>query len=481
MNKTLAAISANPLRTLPLAIVMAAMLAVPLLASGQTFSELPPHEQLSEDILRELVGYESTVERPDEVLKSLQAMALRLREAGFAEEDIQLVTPAENLHGLVVRYRGIGSKRPVLLLAHIDVVTANPDAWAFPPFSLGKKDGYYVGRGTEDNKGGVTQIFSNFIRLKREGWVPKRDLIAAITGDEETTGLVATWFANEGRDLVDAEYAINSDAGGGEYDEAGNRLAFWVQNSEKIYYTVELTATNDGGHSSLPRPENAIQDLAVAITRLANYQFPVRLNDGTRMELQRSASMQPDNIARDMLALAEDDNDTAAAERLSAHDASFNAMLHTTCTPTLLRGGHAENALPRDATVTVNCRILPGTPVSEIKDVIIGLTDDLNVAFKVIYDGISSDPSIMPDAFLESIESLVETHWGEVAVIPSMSTGATDGLFYRNAGLPVYGINAMFSKPSDWRAHGLDERVGISDFHESVAFWYDLLKTVAKK
>jgi acetylornithine deacetylase/succinyl-diaminopimelate desuccinylase-like protein len=403
-----------------------------------------------------------------------------LREAGFTKEDVQLVTPADDKHGLVVRYRGIGSKRPVLVLAHIDVVQATQDAWAFPPFSLGKKEGYYVGRGTGDNKGGVTQIISNFIRLKQEGWVPKRDLIAAITGDEETTGFVASWFANEGRDLVDAEYAINSDAGGGEYDEAGNRLAFWVQTSEKVYYTVVLTATNEGGHSSLPRPENAIQDLAVAITRLANHPFPVGLNDGTRMQLLRSASMYPEDIARDMRALAEDENNLDAAQRLSAFEPGFNATLHTTCTPTMLSGGHAENALPRDASVTVNCRILPGTSVSEIEQVIAGLVSDLDIGMKVIYEPVPSDPSTMPDAFLESIESLVEEQWGKVAVIPGMSTGATDGLFYRNAGLPVYGISAIFAKPGDERAHGLDERVGIRDFHDSVAFWYQMLKTVAK-
>ncbi len=458
---------------------LAVMPTVSLLAAETPFSDLSTHEQLSEDILRELVGFESTVERPEQVKMALQAMADRLRVAGFPDDDIQLVEPAAERYGLVVRYRGVGKKPPLALLAHIDVVTATPDAWAFPPFSLGKKDGYYVGRGTGDNKAGVTQIVSNFIRLKQEGWTPKRDLIAAITGDEETSQTVAAWFANEGRSLVDAEYAINSDAGGGEYDEEGRRIAFWIQTSEKLYQTYELTATNEGGHSSLPRPDNAIQDLAVAITRLANHQFPVILNDGTAMQLRRSASLHPEKLARDMLALAEDANDHAAAQRLSETEAAFNAMLHTTCTPTMLKGGHAENALPRDATVTINCRILPGTPAIEIEKEISRLTSGLDVDIKIIYQGLASGPSILPDALLESIESLVEQHWGDIAVIPSMSTGATDGLFYRNAGIPVYGVGATFSKPGDQRAHGLDERIGIGDFHESVAFWYELLKTVA--
>lgn len=449
-----------------------------LLAAENPFSTLTANEQLSEDILRELVGFESTTDRPDETKKSLQAMAARLREAGFPAEDIQLVNPGDDQYGLVVRYRGMGEKRPLLLLAHIDVVTAAPDAWAFPPFSLGKKDGYYVGRGTEDNKMGVTQIIANFVRLRKEGWVPKRDVIAALTGDEETDGDVALWFANEGRHLVDAEYAVNSDAGGGEYNEQGQPRAFWIQTSEKLYQTYLLTAKNEGGHSSLPRPDNAIQDLALAITRLANYQFPVILNDGTRMQLQRSAALHPQATARDMLALVENENDQAAAKRLSA-DSVFNATLHTTCIPTMLAGGHAENALPRDASVTVNCRILPGTKASEVEQIIAGLTDDLNIEVEAIYQGLPSAPSNLPDAFLESIETLVDEYWGDVPVIPSMSTGATDGLFYRNVGIPVYGVGAAFSKPGDNRSHGLDERVGIAEFHEAVAFWYDMIKTLA--
>ncbi len=467
------------LSALILATTMISLFATPLAATTIGIDDLSTDEQLSEDILRELVGFESTVERPGEISKALQAMAKRLSEAGFPDEDIQLVEPADDRYGMVVRYRGIATKRPLLLLAHIDVVTATPDAWAFPPFSLGKKDNYYVGRGTEDNKAGVTQIISNFIRLRQEGWVPNRDLVAAISGDEETTGIVAKWFANEGRNLIDAEYAINSDAGGGEYDEAGQRKAFWIQTSEKLYQTYELTATNEGGHSSLPRPDNAIQNLAVAITRLAKHQFPVILNDSTRMQLRRSASLYPDKIARDMLTLAEDENDHAAAQRLSSAEPAFNAMLHTTCTPTMLSGGHAENALPRDASVTINCRILPGTKAIEIEQVISRLSNDLDIGINIIYQGLASGPSDLPAAFLEGIESLVEERWGDVAVIPKMSTGATDGLFYRNAGIPVYGVGTLFSKPSDWRAHGLDERIGIRDFHESVAFWYQLLKTMA--
>jgi len=453
--------------------------ALPLFAADTPFSKLSADEQLSEDILRELVGFETTQEHPEESRKALQSMADRLLAAGFPEQDVQLVNPAEGVYGLVARYRGIGMAKPVLTLAHIDVVTAMPNAWAFPPFSLGVKDGYYMGRGTTDNKTGVTQIISNFIRLKKEGWMPGRDVIAAITGDEETNGFMANWFAREGRQLVDAEYAINSDAGGGEYNESGEPLAFYIQTSEKMYQTYTLTASNPGGHSSIPGPENAIQELAVAITRLAERPFPIIISDSMEMQLRRSAPLYPEEIAKDMLALADDENDHAAAQRLAASDPIFNALLHTTCTPTMLSGGHAENALPRDAVLTLNCRILPGTTSGEIEADIREVLSGLNLEIESIYVGVPSESSLMPDAFLESIESLVEDHWEGVPVIPNMSTGATDGLFYRNAGMPVYGISAIFEMPGENRAHGLDERVGIRGFHKSVAFWYQLLQIIA--
>ena len=441
---------------------------------------LTAEEQLAENILRELIGFESTAERPQEIRKALQSMAERLLNAGFPQGDIQLVSAATGHYGLVARYRGTAGKRPLLVLAHIDVVSATPDAWLFPPFSLGKKDGYYTGRGTIDNKTGVVQLVSNFIHLKEEGWVPNRDVIVAITGDEETDGLVAKWLANEGRHLVDAEYAINSDAGLGVYNEAGDRLGFWIQTSEKLYQTYRLTARNKGGHSSLPRPDNAIQELAVAITRLAEHQFPVTLNDNTKMELRRLAFLYPASIARDMLTLAEDETDLAAAQRLVVVNPFLNAMLHTTCVPTMLSGGHAENALPRDASVTVNCRIFPGTQASEIEDAISLLINDLKIDIKVISGGLASEPSELPDAFLKIIETLVEERWGDIPVIPSMSPGASDGLFFRNAGIPVFGIGAYFSKMSDYtRIHGLNERIGVLEFHESIAFWYQLLKTLA--
>ncbi len=449
-----------------------------LQADNHSPSELNVHQQRAEDILDELVRFESIAAKPDQTLAALQAMAARLRAAGFSEDEINLITPVEGHHGLVVRYRGIGDQRPLLTLSHIDVVPATPESWSFPPFTLGKRDGYYLGRGTTDNKTGVTQLVSNFIRLKQEGWTPNRDVIAVLSGDEETDGLVARWLANDGRSLVDAAYALNTDAGGGELNRDGSPRAFWVQTSEKLYQTYELTARNDGGHSSLPRPDNAINDLALAITRLADYQFPVLTNDSTRLELTRSAEFYQGEISEAMHALARDRHDSAAAQTLAAYSPLLNAKLRTTCVSTMLRGGHAENALPRDATVTVNCRIFPGTEAQEVEGTISRLINGLEIDVKVVFDGFSSEPSIIPAALMESIENMIELRWGEIPLIPQMSAGATDGLFFRNAGIPVYGVGACFAKPPD-RSHGLNERMGIGEFHECVEFWYDLLKVLA--
>ena len=462
-------------------LIMLTILSASLLnATAIANDNLSVHETLSEDILRELVSIESTAEHPDEIKKALQIISDRLLNAGFPESDIRLITVNNSHYGLIARYRGTGQKRPLLALAHIDVVSATSDLWTFPPFTLVKEDGYYTGRGTTDNKNGVALLVSNFVRLKQENWMPSRDVIAAISGDEETTSFVAKWLVDEGRSLVDADYAINTDAGLGVYTEDGNPLGFWIQTSEKLYQSYRLTASNRGGHSSLPRPDNAIQDLAIAISRLAEHQFPITLNENTKLELRRTALLYPKHIAQDMLALAQDETNKAAAERLIDVDPFLNAMLHTTCVPIMLSGGHAENALPNEATVTINCRIFPGTPADEVEHTLSLLINDLGVDIEALSDGVTSNPSNLPDNILQIIESLVEQRWGDVPVIPSMDPAATDGLFFRNAGIPVYGIGAYFSKESDLRAHGLNERIGVREFHESVAFWYQLLKLLAE-
>ena len=437
-------------------------------------TSLSVHQQLAEDILRELVEFESTSEKPEETRQSLESVARRLIEAGFPERDVVLINPFPDGWGLVARYRGIASQGPLLTMAHIDVVTAEPDAWAFPPFTFGKKNGFYYGRGTQDNKTGVAHIAANFIRLRRENYVPNRDLIMAITGDEETRQDVIAWLTNEGRSLIEADIAINSDAGGGELSEDGTPLSFWIQTGEKLYQSYRLSTSNPGGHSSIPRRENAIDQLAQALVRISAYQFPLELNESNRLMLERSARIEEGQRAADMLAVV-NSLDQAAASRLS-QDPMMNALLRTTCVVTEIEGGHAENALPRSASATVNCRILPGNHAEAIEKKLREIVNDDAVAFESIYDAIPSPPSAMPAAFLESVEALVEESWPGIPVIPEMSTGATDGLFVRNAGIPVYGVAGWLINLDDIRSHGLDEKIGIRQFHEGTKFWYRMLK-----
>ncbi len=455
-----------------------AMLAFPAITTGSDPAS-ERYQQLAEDILRELVEFETTALRPDETRQATQAMADRLTAAGMPAEDIHWIHPAPDQYGLVARLRGLGERRPVLAMAHIDVVTADPDAWAFPPFTFGNRDGYYFGRGTQDNKAGVAHLVTNFIRLLDEDYVPNRDLILVLTGDEETDGHVISWLTTEGRALIDAEFALNSDAASGELDEAYAHRAFHVQTSEKVYQTYRLTVTNPGGHSSIPRPDNAINQLARALVRIADYRFPVEIGENSRIMFDRKSRLEHGQRASDMRALTGDTPDPAAAERLS-QDPYVNALLRTTCVATQLNAGHAENALPRTASATVNCRILPGTPPQAVEARLRDVVDDEAVQFTSIYDARPSPPSLMPAAFQESIESLVESIWPGVPVVPEMSTGATDGLFVRNAGIPVFGMAGWFMRRSDVRAHGLDEKISIEQFRTGNEFWYRLLKTASQ-
>ncbi len=469
--------SATTARLAVLASSLALLLTAGALRAEHGERDPDPHRQLAEDLLRELIGYRSSVTYPAETQKAVAAMAARLIEAGFPARDVTIV-PEPRLHGLVARYRGSGKRRPLLLMAHIDVVTAEPEAWRFDPFTFVEHDGYYYGRGSSDNKAGVAILMANFMRLQNEGVAADRDLIMVLTGDEETAGNVISWLVNQRRDLVDAELAINTDAGGGTYDADRQPQMFVVQTSEKVYQDYRLTVTGPGGHSSLPRPDNPIYRLAAALGRLAEHRFEVGLNDGTRMFFERGAQFQEPAIARDMRALAADSPDLEAAERLSASP-YFNSMLRTTCVATRLEGGHADNALPRTATATVNCRILPGVAPAEVTATLARVIDDDAVRIESLWDGIPSAPSELSAEMLALLEELVDQMWPGTPVVTEMSTGATDGLFVRNAGIPVLGISAIFENPDGIRAHGLDERVGIEELHAAVEFWYRMLKRLA--
>ncbi|MEE8385596.1 MAG: M20/M25/M40 family metallo-hydrolase [Dehalococcoidia bacterium] len=458
--------------------LITATLAIAAFPWGVDAQEPAEYRALAREILVELVAYETT-DGAEQTVPAAEAMARRLLEGGYPAEDVHVLGPRPDLGNLVVRLRGSGGGGgPILMIAHMDVVPAVADAWETDPYQLVEMDGFYYGRGSSDNKAGVATLVTNLIRWKAEGWVPNRDLIVAVTADEEVTGESMAWLVGERRDLVDAEFALNTDAGFGELRD-GIPTIFSVQAAEKVYLSFRLTATNPGGHSSQPGPDNAIYDLVRALTNIAEYRFPIRLNDITKGYLLQSAVDYPAATASDMRAVAAESPDLEAAERLAAHSPHMNAILRTTCVATQLAAGHAENALPREATATVNCRIYPGVDPAEVEATLRQLIDSPEISLEGMGEPIQSPPSFLTPALQEALEDLVSEMFHPARVIPGMSTGATDGLLTRNGGIPTYGVAGIFEPSGENRAHGKDERVGVKAFHDSVEFWYRLLKRLA--
>jgi len=408
-------------------------------------------------------------------------VAARLRAAGFPESDIHVLGPDPRKHNVVARYHGTGAKRPLLLLAHLDVVEAKKEDWSFDPFTFLEKDGWFYGRGTSDDKAMAAQFVANIIRLKEEGFRPERDLILALTADEEGGNFNGVdWLVKNHKDLIDAEFAINE--GGGGNMRKGKYLTNEVQASEKVFQNFRLEVTNPGGHSSLPVKDNAIYHLSEGLARLAKFDFPVQLNEVTRAYFERSAQVEADpKVAADMRAVAKPSPDPAAAGRLSAQLPYWNSMMRTTCVATLLSAGHATNALPQLATANVNCRILPGVDAAVVERTLRSVIADTAVVLSRADTAVPSPPSILPAAVESAIASVTAAIWGAILVVPNMETGATDGLFLRNAGIPVYGVSGYFvdpNKPDDNRAHGLNERISVKGFYEQIEFTYRLLKVL---
>jgi acetylornithine deacetylase/succinyl-diaminopimelate desuccinylase-like protein len=365
----------------------------------------------------------------------------------------------------------------VLLMAHLDVVDARREDWSTDPYSMVEQDGFYYGRGTSDNKAGAAMLVANLIRYLQEGFIPDRDIMVVLTADEETTGESIRWLLAERRELVDAEIALNTDGGGGAYQN-GKPAMFSVQAAEKMYQSYTLEVRNPGGHSSLPVPDNAITRLSRALVALAAHTFPVRLTPITRIAFERGGELMDSTLRRDLVRVALT-GDTTAAERLSTASAYLNAVLRTTCTATRLFAGHADNALPQLARATVNCRVHPDDTLEHVEAVLREVVADPAVYIIREGVGIPSPASPLRSDIMGPIEALVGQFWPGVPVVPEMSTGATDGLFTRNAGIPTYGVAAIFEDINDSRAHGRDERVGITEFHLAATFWYELVKGVA--
>ncbi|MEQ8314982.1 MAG: M20/M25/M40 family metallo-hydrolase [Gammaproteobacteria bacterium] len=439
---------------------------------------LQPHQQNARDFLEELVNINTTHSSGDNTAAA-QAMADRLLAAGFAEEDVQVIEPAPRKGNLVARYRGrdLGLK-PLLLLAHIDVVEADPADWTLDPFTFIEQDGYYYGRGTSDDKDEAAIHVANLIRLKEEGFVPDRDIVVALTADEEggTHNGVRHLLANH-RDLIDAEYALNEGGGGSIRD--GVYISNNVQASEKVYQSYTLEVTNPGGHSSLPVKDNAIYHLADALTRIRDYDFPVQLNEVTRTYFERTADLEEGELAAAMRGILQNPPDQSAAQLLSSMPV-YNSRMRTTCVATMLDGGHAQNALPQRATAVVNCRVLPGESIDEVHRTLQSVVNNEEVTVTPIGSATQSPPSPLTPPLLAAIESITDDMWPGVPVIPTMSTGATDGLFLRNAGIPVYGVSGIFGDVDDIRIHGQNERINIQSYFEGQEFLYRLTKALSQ-
>jgi len=446
-------------------------------ASGA--SALPPEQQLARDLLEELVEIDTTDPNGDNTAAA-QAMADRLLAAGFPPEDVHVLAPAERKGNLVARLRGRDSgRKPLLLLAHIDVVAADPADWTLDPFTFIEQDGYFYGRGTSDDKDEAAIHIANLIRLKQEGFQPDRDIIVALTADEEGGDHNGVdWLLENHRDLIDAAYALNEGGGGALKD--GIRVSNNVQASEKVYQTFILESTNPGGHSSLPLKDNAIYHIADALARIRDHDFPVTLNEVTRLFFERTADLEEGELAEAMRGVLQDPPDPHSIDYLSATP-YFNSRLRTTCVATRLDAGHADNALPQRARATVNCRVLPGESIDGVEDTLRSVISDEQVSITRAAPAKPSPPSPLTPDILGAIESITNDMWPGVPVIPTMSTGATDGLYLRNAGIPVYGVSGLFGDIDDVRAHGQNERILIRSFFEGQEFLYRLTKTLSRE
>ncbi|MEP6886166.1 MAG: M20/M25/M40 family metallo-hydrolase [Gammaproteobacteria bacterium] len=451
-----------------------------LWAAGAPPSPPPADQQLGRDMLKGLVEINTTHEHGStEAAKAIQGWLL---SAGFATADVVLVAPADKptKGNVVVRYRGKRSSDPVLFLGHLDVVEARPEDWSVDPFKLTAKEGWFYGRGTIDMKDGDAALVESLIRLKREKFVPERDIIVAFTADEEAGGDAngPAYLLKEHRDLINAALVVNLDGGGGN-TKNGERQFLEVGTSEKTYLTFTLETTSPGGHGSLPGPDNAIYRLADGLGRLEAFKFPVMLTATTRESFAQLAALESGSTAADMRAVAQVPPDLAAAERLS-QNVRLNAQLRTTCVATLISGGHAENALPQRARATVQCRMLPGDSTDNVQNLLVGTLADPAIRVTLDAPPIVSPESPPTPQLLKKVELLAHSMWPNVPIIPSMATGFSDDRQTRNAGMVSYDISGVWQDVDENRAHGRDERIGIQAFDESVEFTYRLLKAFSR-
>lgn len=435
-------------------------------------------DDLVRDILRELIEI-NTTHSTGSTGKAAEAMAARLREAGFPAEDIQILGPRPERANLVARLHGTGARRPILLISHLDVVEARREDWSTDPFRFVEKDGYFYGRGTMDIKCGDAILVADFIRWKREGYKPDRDLILALTANEEAGDVEENgvyWLLKNHRELIDAEYSINPDGGNLE-TKKGKKLLNELQYAEKGFLSFSLQVKNKGGHSSVPEKENAIYRLARGLTRLENFEFPVMLDAGTRTYFEAVAVQEGPEVARAVNRMLSTSPPDPAVVAVLAKSPDWNAMLRTTCVATMLEAGHAENALPQSAKATVNCRILPAQKVMDVENTLKRVLEDSQISITPLerLDLVESPASPLRPDVVEATKAVTSAMWPGVPVVPIISAGASDGTHLRRAGIPTYGISGIADDYDDIRAHGRDERIAATALYEAREFMYRLM------
>lgn len=436
--------------------------------------------QLGRDVLQQLIEI-NTSWKAGSTTPAAHAVANRFLAAGFAPADVHVIGPAgDKDSNVVVRMGGSSATmKPILLIAHLDVVEALRADWSMDPYTLTERDGFFYGRGTSDIKDGAATLIVALLRMKAEGIVPKRTLILALTAGEEGGGGYngMDWLLRNERPLIDAEYSLNVD-GGDPQIVRGKRLLRPVQTSEKLYQSFTLEVKNPGGHSSQPTPDNAIVRLASALVAVGHYAFPVHLTETTRGFLTSYAAVEDSATARDMRAVAGNEHDSVAAARLS-RSPFYNAQLRTTCVPTLLSGGHAPNALPQTARANVNCRIIPGETPAETRAALVRVIGDDSVKVTPVEDAQLGAPSPLTPTVMGPVTRVTTRLWPGVLVVPTLETGATDGAYLRAAGIPTYGVSGVFIDVDDMRAHGRDERIMTRAFYDGIEYTYQLVKDVA--
>jgi acetylornithine deacetylase/succinyl-diaminopimelate desuccinylase-like protein len=445
-------------------------------------AELTPVQKQMREIYQELVET-NTTNSTGSCTVAANKMAKRLKAAGFKDADLHLIVPPDGPKkgNLVARIKGDGSKKPLLLLAHIDVVEANREDWVRDPFKLVEEDGMFYARGASDDKAMAASFVANMIRYKKEKLAPKRDVVMALTCDEE---MVPTKFDgveylfNHHRALIDAEITLN-EGGGGLLDKDGKPVRHGIQAGEKVYQSFQLEVTNPGGHSSAPYRDNAIYRLSDGLSRLGKFAFPFKLSDVTRAFYEKMSTIEKGQVAADMKAILNNPPDEAALERLYTLSPSHNSTVRTTCVATQVNAGHADNALPQRARATVNCRILPGEPIEEVQATLQRVVADDQIKITRIGEGVASPMPPLTPALMKAVEEISNDMWPGVPVIPTMSTGGTDGRFLNSAGIWTYGISGMFHGPEGSGAHGLNEHIRVKSLYDGQEYLYLLGKRLA--